>query len=180
VHGQSPGLAVRGTESVLPFGVLRRPHGTAGDIALSPFNPKGARIDQLPLPVVVVLVQHDRKVEKEIVACRPVHGGFLLRFAGASSREEVASLVGHVLHLPRSAFGTLGRAEFYVEDVVGCEVVDTGGKELGRVAGTFWNGAHDVMTIVDGNGNEMLVAVVPQHVVGYDRDMGRLTVDLHE
>ena len=78
-----------------------------------------------------------------------------------------------------AAFGPLGEAEFYVEDMVGCEAFQPDGQRRGRVTGTFWNGAQDVMTIVGDDGGERLVPVVPEYVLHFESASRRLTIDPH-
>jgi 16S rRNA processing protein RimM len=164
----------------LPFGTLGRPHGTKGEILLCPFNKEGAGIAASQLPLAVRVVKGEECAAADIVAVRPVHAGFLIRFAGAESRESVAAMVGRQLHLPRSLFGPLGQAEFFVEDLPGCEVFLPDGQRLGRVASTFWNGAHDVMTIVADDGTERLVPTVAQYIRRFEGVNRRLILEAHE
>jgi 16S rRNA processing protein RimM len=119
-------------------------------------------------------------LDSAIVASRRVPAGFLVRFEGVSTRTAVAGLVGGEVCFPRRHLAGLGEQEFYVEDVVGCEVYLENGRRLGRVAGTFWNGAHDVMAIVADDGDEHCLPVLPGFVLGFDGGARRLTVDLHE
>jgi 16S rRNA processing protein RimM len=168
----------------LPFGILRRPHGTSGEIPLLPFN-AGALQGGLPDPPVRVRLARVEKssqafTEVNLVACRPVHVGFLVRFAGIESREAASALAGQELHLPRTAFGPLEEAEFYVEEIVGCEAFAPDGHRIGRVTGTFWNGAQDVMTISGDDGSERLLPVVSDYLLQFERTARRLIVDLHE
>ncbi len=164
----------------LPFGTLGRPHGTKGEILLCPFNQKGAGTVAWALPLPVQVVRAEECAAADIVAIRPVHGGFLVRFAGAESRESVAAMVGRQLHLPRSLFGPLGEAEFFVEDLAGCDVFLPDGRRLGRVVSTFWNGAHDVMTIVADDGTERLVPAVAQYIRHFEVVNRRLVLDADE
>ena len=76
--------------------------------------------------------------------------------------------------------GSLDDAEFYVEDLVGCEAFGSDGQRIGQVTGTFWNGAQDVMTIAGDDGNEHLLPVVSQYLLQFERAARRLIVDLHE
>jgi len=164
----------------LPFGVLRRPHGTSGEIPLLPFN-VAASAGVVPVaPVRVRLARGQVFTEARLVACRTVHVGFLVRFEGIGSREAAAALAGQELHLPRAAMGSLDDAEFYVEDLVGCEAFGSDGQRIGQVTGTFWNGAQDVMTIAGDDGNEHLLPVVSQYLLQFERAARRLIVDLHE
>lgn len=164
----------------LPFGVLRRPHGTSGEIFFHIFNVKGGEGAALVPPVRVRLVRTKVVSEADLVACRRVQEGFLVRFAGVASREAAAALVGQEIHLPRTAFAPLEGAEFYVEDVIDCEVFQPDGQRIGRVRDTFWNGAQDVMTIVGEDGSERLLPVVSEYICRFERAPRRLIVDLHE
>jgi 16S rRNA processing protein RimM len=164
----------------LPFGILRRPHGTSGEIPLLPFN-VAVLEGVVPVPPVRVRLARAQEVsEANLVACRPVHVGFLVRFEGIATREAAGALAGRELHLPREACGSLEEAEFYVEDIVGCEAFQPDGRRVGRVTGTFWNGAQDVMTIVGEDGVERLLPVVSEYLLQFERASRRLIVDLHE
>jgi len=163
----------------LPFGILRRPHGTSGEIPLLPFN-AGASQGVVPLPPVRVRLTRAQQIsEATMVACRQVHVGFLVRFEGITSREAASALAGQEIHLPRIAFGPLDNDEFYVEDMVGSEAFGADGQRIGRVTATFWNGAQDVMTIVGDDGIEHLLPVVPEYVLEFERESHRVIVDLH-
>jgi 16S rRNA processing protein RimM len=164
----------------LPFGSLGRPHGTKGEILLFPFNTAGAGLNESDLPLRVRVVKAEESVEANIVAFRPVHRGFLVRFADAESRESVGAMVGAQVHLSRSLFVPLAENEFYVDDIVGCEAFLADGKRLGRVTSTFWNGAQDVITIVADDGSERLVPAVAHYVCCFEPANRRLIVDLHE
>ncbi len=168
----------------LRFGILRRPHGIKGEIVLAAFNPHGARLEAQGEPLPVRLLGagtgQGEAIEARLVACRRVAMGFLARFEGWDTRERVAQLVGRELHVPRARLSPLAVQEFYVEDLPGCEVFALDGRSLGRVAGTFWNGAQDVMVIRGQDGDERLLSVVAQFVHSFEPALRRLTVDPHD
>lgn len=164
----------------LPFGVLRRPHGTQGEILLAPYNVGADRSWTSALPVRVRWVKAERILDLEVVASRPVKDGFLIRFASPQNRESLADLVGGDVQLERQHLPALSNAEFYVEDVLGFDVWLARGVRLGSVRGTFWNGAHDVMSVVGDDGQETFVPVLSEFVLSVDTSARRLTVDLHE
>jgi 16S rRNA processing protein RimM len=164
----------------LPFGVLRRPHGMQGEILLAPYSAGRDRGWVRALPMPVRWVKKDRVVDAAIVATRPTTAGFLVRFEGMETRIAVAELVGGEICFPRQRLADLSAQEFYVEDLVGCEAYLEDGRRLGRVAGTFWNGAHDVMSIIADDGAEQWLPVLPGFVLRFDTVARRLTVDSHE
>jgi ribosomal 30S subunit maturation factor RimM len=51
---------------------------------------------------------------------------------------------------------------------------------LGVVRSVFWNGAHDVMVIGDGEQGERLLPAVPEFIVAIDLPARRAVVNLHE
>jgi 16S rRNA processing protein RimM len=171
----------------LRFGVLRRPHGTKGEIFLAPYNRQARTLAEWPCPVAVRLTSGSaddasasEAIDVDLVAVRPVHEGYLVRLAGRDSRESLAALVGWQVHLPRQAFAPLREGEFYVDDTVGCEVFQASGTCLGRVKGVFWNGAQDVMAVVAEDGTERLLPVVPALIRSFDVSLRRVIVDYDE
>lgn len=94
---------------------------------------------------------------------------YLVRLEGVNDRDAASALTLGQVRVRRTELPPLAPGEFFVEDVAGCGVfeVDTG-RALGLVRGTFWNGAHDVATVVADDGAERLIPLVPDFVVGVD------------
>jgi 16S rRNA processing protein RimM len=69
---------------------------------------------------------------------RPVKGGFGARLGGVTSKEQADSLKGLKLYANRAELPALPDDEFYHTDLIGLNVLDTGGEKLGRV-----NAVHD-------------------------------------
>src|SRR5258708_33421540 len=59
-------------------------------------------------------------------------GMVVLKFAGVDSISDAETLVGSEIQIPRSERAALGSDEFYVSDLIGCTVTDSG-REIGRV-----------------------------------------------
>jgi 16S rRNA processing protein RimM len=105
---------------------------------------------------------------RRLLGSRRVNDGYLVRLEGVPDREAAAALTLSEVRAPRAALPPLAAGEFYVEDITGCVVEDEAGRALGIVQGTFWNGAHDVATVVAPDGTERLIPIVPAHVVAVD------------
>lgn len=162
----------------LPFGMLGRPHGTRGEIHVRSYSGGPAERLVVPSPVRVTGAGVERALV--LASVRAVPDGYLARFDGLPDREAVAGLCGLELQFPRVSLPELAADEFYVEDIVGCDAVLADGARLGKVAGTFWNGAHDVMTVVAEDGGERLLPVVPAYVLRFDRERRQVVVDPHD
>lgn len=163
----------------LPFGLVGRPHGLAGELVLRPFNAGGWPERAAP-PVAARLVLPGRWEDHQLVAVRPFGDDWLVRFEGIADRDAAARLVNAELHLPRAALDALGEDEFYVEDLVGCVVLDLQGRTRGVVKHAYWNGAHDVLTVEGEGGAELLIPAVPEFIRAVDLDARRVIVDPHE
>jgi 16S rRNA processing protein RimM len=166
-------------EQKLPFGRLGRPHGVRGEIALRPFNSGGTGLEGTELPAPVQLVRDKDRREMTMVSARLANDLYLVRLEGIETRDQAAVLTNFELWLPRAALPPLDPDEFYVEDLIGCTVVDLEGRARGTVRASFWNGAQDVLT-VEGPDGEVLVPAVAEFLREVDLDARRLVVDLHE
>ncbi len=122
----------------------------------------------------------DRFVEVEVECVRPHGSGFIARFAGVADRDQAQALAGRLLAVPRDALPPLevGR-EYYWRDLIGVEVVDTGGRSLGHVDHLLETGANDVL-VVTGGEREVLVPFVEQVVLEVDLAARRIRVDWPE
>jgi 16S rRNA processing protein RimM len=142
-----------------------------GELSLRPYNPQGRSLAALRR---IIVVRAGRREERDVTGCRPVEGGYLMRLAGVASREAAAAFTLGEVRVLRSSLPPLEPGEYYVEDVPGCVVEDESGRALGVAVGTFWNGAHDVLTVSDQGGQgkkegkEFLIPLVPDFVLTVD------------
>lgn len=146
-----------------------------GEIVLHPFN---GDLDPAQLPVPLRVRVGER--EMTLLQARGAGDRWLVRLDGVADRDAAAALTNSDLALPRSVLPPLAPGELYVGDLVGCEVRDVDGRVRGVVRGTFWNGAHDVLTVVDEAGTELLVPATPEFLRAFDAGARVVVVDPHE
>ncbi|MBM3345934.1 MAG: 16S rRNA processing protein RimM [Betaproteobacteria bacterium] len=103
-------------------------------------------------------------------------GNLLVRLEGCNDRDAALEFCGMRVAVPRNELPEAGPGEVYLADLVGLRVLNEQGALLGRVAGVFSNGAHEVLR-VNGDGAERLVPYVPAYVRGVDVNAGVLRVD---
>ncbi|MBI5083580.1 MAG: 16S rRNA processing protein RimM [Acidobacteria bacterium] len=71
-----------------------------------------------------------------VTGARPYKGRLLFRFAGIDSVDAAEALTGCDVVVPRAERPALPEGEYYLTDLVGCEVFDRGtGRKLGAVSG---------------------------------------------
>jgi 16S rRNA processing protein RimM len=168
------------SRELIAFGTVGRPHGLRGESSLRPYNGDGADLAQAELPLGVRLVQGDVPREIALVAVRAAGQSLLVRFEGVEDRDQAALLTNGELWIPRDCLPAPADDEFYVDDLIGCEVVDVAGQVRGTVRNAFWNGAQDVLTVEAPGGEELLVPAVSEFIRSVDLEARRVVVDPHE
>jgi 16S rRNA processing protein RimM len=153
----------------IAIGVLGKPHGVQGEISLRLFNLESPLLTELSS---VILERAGQRAARVVTRSRPFGKGLLVMFAGISTREQASALTLSHVRIDRSALPTPRAGEYFVSDVVGCEVFSQDGARLGIADETFWNGAHDIMVVrnaTDPAGEkEHLIPLVPDFILQVD------------
>jgi 16S rRNA processing protein RimM len=114
----------------------------------------------------------------DVTVGRPVRGGFAARLSGVSTKEAADALKGVRLYVPRQRLPSLSDDEFYHADLIGLEVVDTGGAVLGRVRAVLDHGAGDLLEIAgEGRPRSILLPFTRASVPTVDLAAGRIVAD---
>lgn len=124
--------------------------------------------------LATVLVGRDRR-PMAIEGVRPRRGGLLLLLRGVQSPEAVTALLGSELAVPRSEAVALGDGEYFLDDLLGCEVVAEDGTALGAVAHVLRTGSNDVLVLGSGR-SERLIPVIKDAIEQLDLDTRRIRV----
>ncbi len=74
-------------------------------------------------------------------------GRYLLDLEGITDIGQVEAVKGEPLYITREQLEPLGEDEYYWHDLIGMRVVDTQGKELGKVVKIFSTGSNDVYVV---------------------------------
>jgi 16S rRNA processing protein RimM len=100
-----------------------------------------------------------------------INGQIFMKFAGIDSRESARALTNKFLTVDREDAAPLDDGEFYIFDVIGCEVFD-GDKKIGTVTNVLRTGSNDVFE-VDGN---ILIPALKTVVKSLDIEAKRIVV----
>lgn len=151
-------------------GAIAGAFGVQGEVRLKSFT-----TEPRDIAIYGPLTTEDGKRSFTVKLTRPVTGGLGARLSGVATREQAEALKGTTLWAPRSALPSLPDDEFYHTDLIGLEVVDTGGQVLGRVRAIFDHGAGDILEVV---GKEQLLLPFTRAVVPtIDLTAGRIVAD---
>jgi 16S rRNA processing protein RimM len=117
---------------------------------------------------------------KLTVASRRSHKGFeIISFKGYPSINDVEKFKGGELKIPEEALMELGEDEYYIHQLVGCEVFTEEGEELGKIVDVLQPGANDVW-VVKGKRGEILLPFIDDCIKEVDVENKRVVCHLME
>jgi len=105
-------------------------------------------------------------------------GMVVLKFAGVDSISDAETLVGSEIQIPRSERAALGSDEFYVSDLAGCTVTDSG-REIGRIKDVQFGSGEAPLLVVQGE-KEYLVPFAAAYIEKIALEQKRLEMKLPE
>jgi 16S rRNA processing protein RimM len=111
-----------------------------------------------------------------VEGARPKGAGWVLRIDGVEDREGAELLRGAVILAPRGDLPEVP-GEWWIDDLVGLEVVSDGGAALGRLVDVWKLPANDVYVVRSAAG-EVLLPAIEDVIVGVDLERGTMTVHL--
>lgn len=105
-------------------------------------------------------------------------GALIARLSGVATKEQADALRGLRLYVERARLPSLPDDEYYHADLIGLEVLDTGGSSLGRVKSVQNHGASDLLEIQGpGLKSTVLLPFTLEVVPTVDLATGRIIVD---
>ena len=105
-------------------------------------------------------------------------GMVVLKFAGVDSISDAETLVGSEIQIPRSERAALGSDEFYVSDLIGCTVTDSG-REIGRIKDVQFGSGEAPLLVIQGE-KEYLVPFAAAYIEKIALEQKRLEMKLPE
>jgi 16S rRNA processing protein RimM len=110
-------------------------------------------------------------------------GMVVLKFAGVDSISDAETLLGSEIQIPHSDRAALGRDEFYVSDLAGCTVTDSG-REIGRIKDVQFGSGEAPLLVIEGGvisgKKEYLVPFAAAYIEKIALEQKRLEMKLPE
>ena len=150
--------------------------GVGGEVRLKSFcSDPAALADYAPLWT------EDGSRSFTVKITRQTPGGLVARLGGVATKEEADALRGTTLFTDRARLASLPDDEYYHTDLVGLEVLDTGGVALGRVIAVHNHGAGDILEIGGaGQKTALLLPFTKAILPTVDLKARRIIADLPE
>ncbi|WP_223669380.1 ribosome maturation factor RimM [Kangiella shandongensis] len=115
-----------------------------------------------------VAVLNGREQGKTIVA----------QLEGCDDRNMAESYHGIDIAIAKSQLPELEQGEYYWRELIGLNVVNQSGEQLGQIKKLMETGANDVLIVKTPKGAELLIPYVPDYsIINVDLQAGIMTVD---
>ncbi len=163
-------------EEYIAAGRIVRTHGTQGWVGVTVYSGFGDRFDGYK----VLYIKGARGIEGKILTgIEEQPDAVLLKFKGVDDREAAKDLVGAELMIPESQKLELPEDFYFIDDLIGLEVYDTGGKLLGKIRDVMVMSGNDIYVVGEGE-QEILIPAVGEFVKEVDIGSGKMVVQLWE
>lgn len=132
-------------------------------------------------PEVPLLLREPNGKAYEVRAVKAAPNGksVLLMLDGVTDRNRAEALAGSLLFVPKSILPEPADGEFYWYELIGLNVVEAGGRDLGKLDHIFETGSNDVYVVKKG-GQELLLPALPHVILDIDLEAKRMTVQIPE
>ncbi|MGX9355333.1 ribosome maturation factor RimM [Roseobacteraceae bacterium S113] len=161
------------SDDLICVGSIGGAYGVRGEIRLKSFCAQPEAI-----AAYAPLTTEDGTQSFTISLGQSIKGGFSARLSGITTKEEADALKGTDLFAPRDRLPQLPDDEFYHSDLIGLEVLDTGGERLGRVKAVHNHGADDLLEIHGPNLKaSVLIPFTKAAIPTVDLTAGRIIAD---
>src|SRR3990172_6942262 len=146
------------TDRRIEVGRVAGPHGVSGMIRVKPYskNPSGL----LAVRTVRLSAKggggEKRAGDFEGRTAQPKGGFAVFSLGGVDTPEEAREWSGALVSALREELPPPEEGEYYVTDLIGCEVVDAAGVRLGELVGAEEGPAHDWLLVRREDGETLL------------------------
>jgi 16S rRNA processing protein RimM len=159
-------------EDMMVMGRISAPYAVRGWIKI---QPQTAYLDSL-LDYPVWYLGRQGKWQSFRLLEGKVHTQYLLaHLDGMDDRDAAEAVMGMEIAVRRADMPEAEDGEYYWDDLIGLEVVNSEGAALGQVSGLLETGAHDVLQVKGER--ERLIPFVDAYVREVDLEGGRIVVD---
>ena len=157
----------------LRVGVITSPHGVRGEVKVYPTTDDIRRFDRLKS----VFITRGGILENVKVTGRKYSGNMvILKLEGIDDRNTAELMREKDLYVERKDAVSLEPGEYFIADLVGCEVVSDEGVHIGELTAVIKTGANDVYSVTTPKGKEVLFPVIKDCILDVDIASKKVTV----
>ena len=165
-------------QSLFAVGRVVKVIGIRGEVVVEPVSGDPDRLKALEVVLVGRSEEDTKETSLEYVRS-DVPRGLRVKFADVRDRTEAERVVGHYLFVQEQDRMQLPEGTYFVDSIVGLEVVDETGKRIGSVKEVLKMPAQDVY-VIERDGPDLMVPAVREFIREINLQTKTLTVRLIE
>lgn len=154
-------------KDILRVGKIVNTHGLKGEVKVIPLTDDPKRYNELEF----VLIDG---IERKIQGCKYQKDRVIVKVEGIDTIEEAEKYKNKYMEIPREYAVPLEEDTYYIADIIGCNVFDTNGKDLGEVYDVIQTKNNDVYWI--RKPKELLIPVLLDIVTDIDVENRKITI----
>lgn len=109
---------------------------------------------------------------------KPHKEAYVAQINGIDDRDEAQLLAGALIGVARQSIPEPDQDEYFWHDLIGCQVTNQQGDELGQVAELMETGAHAILSIkAKDTKRDLLVPFTQEYVLSVDAKQKQLVVN---
>jgi len=149
-------------EDLLQVGAITTTHGIRGEVKVFPTTDDPARFKKLKN---VILDTGKEKLTLEIASVKFFKQFVILKFKGYDSINDIEKYQRKNLYVTREQAVKCEKDEYFIADLIGCQVVEEDGKVFGTLKEVLQTGANDVYVLDSVYGKEVLLPAIKDCVL---------------
>lgn len=158
----------------LRVGLIARPHGVHGDVKVIPLTDNPERFRELK----EAFIENNGAYEPVLVSnARVQPDAAFVTLSCSKSIEDAERLRNLYLCVDRIHAVRLPEGSYFIADLIGCDVFDSDGNDLGRLTDVLETGANDVY-VIEGS-RRLLVPALKKLLKSVDIANKRIALDSH-
>ena len=161
--------------SLIPFGLLVKPHGLKGYISIRFFNKETRLLNENDR----VFFENDINNFFLIKNINYNSKNNLIRFFDYMNRNDVEKFNNTEIYVDKNVFPELLNNQNYFVDFIGCKLFDQHDKEIGLIKDVIPINLNDVIAINTENG-EKYVPFAKELIMFFDKDEKKLVMTIHK
>ena len=156
-------------------GKIRRPHGVVGEILLQPFSESTGHFEAGK--TIYVGQNH---ISFVVDSRRDADGMQLVHLQGIDTPEEAGVFRNKDVYVTAESLPELPEGEYYHHEIIGLQVFEENGNNIGTIEEILVTGANDVYVVKNEAGDEILIPAIRSVVLSVDSKARRMVVRLPE
>ena len=161
-------------DDMLRVGVITSPHGVHGEVNVFPTTDDAKRF--LDLKTVYIDTKKEL-LEREIAGVKFFKNMVILKFHNMDDRNEMEKLRNCDILIDRKDAVPLGEDEYFICDLIGCDIILESGEKLGTLKDVITTAANDVYEVEKTDGKEILIPAIRDCIL--ETDIEKKVIKVH-